>query len=140
MMEGITEKITPYGSYMQIRISAMFTSHLLKSLSLLPDEVREKVIYSSAEYMSTHNPDTLRWLAETPWVSGIVPELLSGLILLSEVGQKAVARDTVLMVDAESSKCCGFVSPCKYIYGNCITASTKMSSCLHNMLVVSCTL
>jgi len=31
MMEGITEKKTPYGSYMQIRISAMFTSHLLVS-------------------------------------------------------------------------------------------------------------
>ncbi|KAF6023887.1 PRODH2 [Bugula neritina] len=101
MMDGITEKKTPYGSYMQIRISAMFTSHLLKSLSLLSDEVREKVIYSSAEYMSTHNPDTLKWLAETPGASGIIPELLSGLILLSEVGQKAVATDTVLMVDAE---------------------------------------
>ncbi|KAF6027676.1 PRODH2 [Bugula neritina] len=101
MMEGITEKKTPYGSYMQIRISAMFTSHLLKSLSLLSDEVREKVIYSSAEYMRTHNPDTLRWLAETPGASGIISEFLSGLILLSEVGQKAVATDTVLMVDAE---------------------------------------
>ncbi|KAF6036893.1 hypothetical protein EB796_004796 [Bugula neritina] len=72
MMEGITEKKTPYGFYMQIRISAMFTSHLLKSLSLLSDEVREKVIYSSAEYMSTHNPDTLKWLAETPGASGII--------------------------------------------------------------------
>ncbi|KAF6018678.1 PRODH2 [Bugula neritina] len=105
MMEGITEKKTPYGSYMQIRISAMFTSHLLKSCPYCLMKRERKLFIVQ---LSTCAPttlavpvDTLRWLAETPGASGIVPELLSGLILLSEVGQKAVATDTVLMVDAE---------------------------------------